>query len=54
MNIRRDDIEIKQQSVRTYLGSVLNKNLSGESMATKMLGKINNRLKVPCTENKTF
>ena len=29
----------------TYLGSVLDENLSGESMATKMLGKINGKLK---------
>ena len=45
MNIRRGDIEIKQHSVVTYLGSVLDENLSGESMATKMLGKINGKLK---------
>ena len=45
MNIRRGDIEIKQHSVVTYLGSVLDEILSGESMATKMLGKINGKLK---------
>ena len=45
MNIRRGDIEIKQHSVVTYLGSVLDENLSGESMATKMLVKINGKLK---------
>ena len=45
MNIRRGDIAIKQRSVVTYLGSVLDANLSGESMATKMLGKINGKLK---------
>ena len=45
MNIRRGDIEIKQHSVVTYLGSALDENLSGESMATKMLGKINGKLK---------
>ena len=45
MNIRRGDIEIKRHSVVTYLGSVLDENLSGESMATKMLGKINGKLK---------
>ncbi len=45
MNIRRGDVEIKQHSVVTYLGSVLDENLSGESMATKMLEKINGKLK---------
>ena len=38
-------IEIKQHSVVTYLGSVLDENLSGESMATKMLEEINGKLK---------
>ena len=45
MNIRMGDIEIKQHSVVTYRGSFLDENLSGESMATKMLGKINGKLK---------
>ena len=45
MNIRKGDIEIKQHSVVTYLGSVLDENYSGESMATKILGKINGKLK---------
>ena len=45
MNIRRGDIEIKQHSVVTYLGSVLDENLYGKSMATKMLGKVNGKLK---------
>ena len=45
MNIRRGDIEIKQHSVVTYLGPVLDENLPGESMVTRMLGKINGKLK---------
>ena len=44
-NIRRDDVEIKQHSVVTFLASVLDNNLSGKSMATKTLGKINGKLK---------
>ena len=38
-------MKIKQQSVVTYLGCVLEENLSGESMATKVLGNINGKLK---------
>ena len=45
LNIRRGEINIKQHSVVTYLGCVLEENLSGESMATKVLGKINGKLK---------
>ena len=36
---------IKQHSTVTYLGCILDENLSGESMATRMLGKINGKLK---------
>ena len=35
---------IKQHSTVTYLGCILDENLSGESMATRMLGKINGKL----------
>ena len=45
LNIRRGEIKIKQHSAVTYLGCVLEENLSGESMATKVLGKINGKLK---------
>ena len=38
-------IKIKQHSKVKYLGCLLDENLSGESMATKMLGKINGKLK---------
>ena len=45
LDIRRGDIKIKQHSKVKYLGSLLDENLSGESMAAKMLGKINGKLK---------
>ena len=45
VNIRRGEIKIKQHSMVTYLGRVLEENLSGESMATKVLGKIYGKLK---------
>ena len=45
LDIRRGDIKIKQQSEVKYLGCILDKDLSGESMAIHALGKINSRLK---------
>ena len=45
LDIRRGEIKIKQYTEVTYLGCDLDQNLSGESMATKVLGKINGRLK---------
>ena len=45
LNVRRGDINIKQYTNVTYLGCELDQYLSGESMATKVLGKINGRLK---------
>ena len=36
---------IKQHSTVTYLGCILDGNPSGESVATRMLGKINGKLK---------
>ena len=36
---------MKQHSKVTYLGCILNNDQSGESMATKVLSLINNRLK---------
>ena len=47
-NARNLDIrykDIKQHSKVTYLGCILDNNLSGEAMATKVLGTINGRLK---------
>ena len=45
LDIRRGDIKIKQHTKVTYLGCILDNNLSGESMATKVLRSINGRLK---------
>ena len=45
LKLRYGDIEIKQHNKVTYLGSILDNNLSGESMATKVLSLVNNRLK---------
>ena len=45
LNIKYGDIKIKQHSKVTYLECVLDNDLSGESMATKVLGLINGRLK---------
>ena len=45
LDIRRGDIKIKQHTSVTYLGCILDENLSGESMATRILSKINGRLR---------
>ena len=45
LDLRNRDIEIKQYSKVTYLGCILDNDLSGESMATKVLSLINNKLK---------
>ena len=44
-NIKHGDIKIKQHSKVSYLGCILDENLSGESMANYVLGKINGKLK---------
>ena len=46
LDIRRGDIKIKQHTSVTYLGCILDENQSGESMATRILGKINGRLRL--------
>ena len=45
LNIHYNDIKIKQYSKVTYLGCILDETLSGESMATHVINKINSRLK---------
>ena len=45
LDIKYGDIKIKQHNKVTYLGCILDSNLSGESMATKVLGLVNERLK---------
>ncbi len=52
LSIHHGDIQIKQQSNVTYLGCVLDEDLSGESMATKVIGKINGRIKFLYRKNK--
>ena len=42
--IRRGNIKISQQNKVTYLGCILDDSLSGESMALKVLKKVNGRL----------
>ena len=43
--IHHGDILIKQHSKVTYLRCILDEDLSGQSMATKVKGKINHRIK---------
>ena len=45
LDIKYGEIKIKQNSKVTYLGCILDNNLSGESMATKVMKTVNNRLK---------
>ena len=44
LNIKYGDIKIKQHNNVTYLGCLLDNNLSGEPMATKVLRLVNGRL----------
>ena len=44
LNIRYNHINIKQHSQVTYLGCVLDETMSGESMALKVINKINGKL----------
>ena len=44
LDIRRGDIKITQYNKVTYLGCILDDDLSGESMASKVLKKISGRL----------
>ena len=46
LNIRHGAIQIKQyHTTVTYLGSALDENLSGETIALKVISKINCRLR---------
>ena len=45
LNIKYQDIEIKQHSQVTYLGCVMDETMSGEPMALKVTNKINGKLK---------
>ena len=45
-------MQIKQHSKVTYLGCILDETMSGESMALKVINKINSRLKFLNRKNK--
>ena len=52
LSIDYGDIQIKQHSKVTYLGGVLDEDLSGKSMATKVMGKINDGIKFLYRKNR--
>ena len=52
LDINHGDINIQQHSKVIYLGCILGEDLSGESMATKVLGKINTKLRFLYRKNK--
>ena len=52
LNIKYKDINIKQLSEVTYLGCVLEKTMSGEPMALKVINKINGKLKFLYRKNR--
>ena len=45
LNIKYEDIQIKQHSKVKHLGCKLNETKSGETMALSVINKINNNLK---------
>ena len=52
LNIKYKDINVKQHSQVTYLGCVLDKTMSGEPMALKVINKINGILKLLYRKNR--
>ena len=52
LSIQYKDIKIKQYTKVTYLGCILDKTLSGESMATHVINKVNSRLRFLYRQNK--
>ena len=52
MDIQYGDVKIKQYSKVTYLGCELGENLSGEAMVSKVMNKINSRLKFLYRKNR--
>ena len=52
LSITCNNIQIKLHSKVTYLGCILNEIMSGESMALKVINKINSRLKFLHRKNK--
>ena len=52
LNIEYKDIKIKRHTQVTYLGCILDKALSGKSMATHVINKVNSKLRFLCRQNK--
>ena len=52
LKITYNNIRIKQHSQVTYLGCILEETMSGESMAHKIISKVNARLKFLHWKNK--
>ena len=52
LNIQYKDIKIKQHTKVAYLGCILDETLSGESMATHVVNKVNSRLRFLYRQNK--
>ena len=52
LNIKYKYIKIKQYTKVTHLGCILDETLSGESMATNVINKVNSRLRFLYRENK--
>ena len=52
LNIKYKDINMKQHSLVTYLGCVLDEKMSGEPMALKVINKIKGKLKFLYTKNR--
>ena len=52
LNIRYEEMNIKQETQVTYLGCVLDNWMSGEPMALKVINKINMELKFFYRKNK--
>ena len=52
LNIQYKAKKIKQYSKVTYLGCILDETLSGESMATHVINKVNSRLRFLYRQNK--
>ena len=54
LNIKYKGINIKQHLEVTYLGWMLEETMSGESMALKVINKINGKLKFLYTKNNFY
>ena len=52
LNIKYEDIQIKQHSKVKYLGCMLDETMSGDTMALSVISKINNKLKCVYRKNR--